>query len=102
MSGGPKTWAWGSHAPFGNGQRGARLLGSGGKLTGNPERVMQTSLLSQVRTVYQGARCPTSAGRHVGQPDCKAGQTVLVGLAGFQERPNSVVWTTDRTQHSVR
>jgi len=33
-----------SQAPFGTAQRGARVLGSGGRLTGNPDRVMQTSL----------------------------------------------------------
>jgi hypothetical protein len=44
MSGGPKTWACVSQAPFGSVQLGARVLGSGGKLTGNPERVIETSL----------------------------------------------------------
>jgi hypothetical protein len=47
LSGGPKTWARVSQAPFGAVQRGARVLGSGGRLTGNSERVMQTSLFSK-------------------------------------------------------
>jgi hypothetical protein len=47
MSGGPKTWACVSQAPFGTVQCGARVLGSGGKLTGTPEGVMQTSLFGR-------------------------------------------------------
>src|SRR5215472_7880722 len=44
-----------SQAPLGTVQRGARVLGSGGKLTGTSERIMQPLAVSQIaQAVYQG------------------------------------------------